>query len=68
MLATDVDDRAFEPCRIKPKTIKLVFVVSPLTTQHLGEKVKTGWLGIKIMSSSGATCLPADFCFSELAL
>ena len=30
--------------------------------------VKTGWLGIKIMCTSGKTCLPADCWFSELAL
>jgi hypothetical protein len=29
---------------------------------------KTGWLGIRIMCLSGATCLLADCCFSELAL
>ena len=44
--------------RVKPKTIKLEFVASP----------QIGWLGIRIMCPSGATCLPADFCFSELAL
>jgi hypothetical protein len=26
------------------------------------------WHGIRIMCSSGATCLSADCCFSELAL
>jgi hypothetical protein len=36
--------------------------------QHLVERAKTGWLGIKIMCRSGATCLSADRCFSELAL
>ena len=29
---------------------------------------KTGWLGIRIMFPSGASCLPMDSCFSELAL
>ena len=29
---------------------------------------KTGWLEIRIMCQSWATCLPADCCFSELAL
>jgi hypothetical protein len=41
----------------------LVFVTSPLSTQHEGERAKTG---IRIMCPSGATCLPADCCFSEL--
>ena len=54
------------PGRVKPKTIKLVFVASPLCTQHYGVRAKTGWLGIRIMCPSGATCLPADCCFSEL--
>jgi hypothetical protein len=32
---------------VKPKTIKLVSVASPLSRQHYGERAKTGWLGIK---------------------
>jgi hypothetical protein len=39
-----------------------------LSTQHLGERAKTGWLRIRIMCQSGATCLSMDCCFSELAL
>ena len=54
--------------QVKPKTIKLIFVASPLSTKHSGERAKTGWLAIRIMCPSGATCLPADCCFSELAL
>jgi hypothetical protein len=27
----------------------LVFVASLLSTQHYGERAKTGWLGIRIM-------------------
>ena len=38
--------------------MKLVFVASPLSTQHLGERAKTGWLGIRRMCPNGATCLP----------
>ena len=34
VLASSVVDRGFEPGRIKPKTIQLVFVASPLSTQH----------------------------------
>ena len=56
------------PGRIKPKTLKLVFIASPLSMQHRGERATTGRLGIRIMCLSGATCLPADCCFSELAL
>ena len=34
VLASSAVDRGFEPDRVKPKTIKLVFVASPLSTQH----------------------------------
>ena len=37
-----VIDCVFEPQWVKPKTIKLVFAVSPLTTQHKGITTKTG--------------------------
>jgi len=46
----------------------LVFLASPLVPQHLGERAKNGWLGIRIMCPSGATCLSADCCFSKIAL
>jgi hypothetical protein len=46
-----------------PKTIKLVFVAS-----RKARSIKEKELGIRIMCQSGATCLPADCCFSELAL
>ena len=52
------------PDRVKPKTIKLVYVASPLSTQHVGETAKTIWLGIRIICPSGS----ADCYFSELAL
>ena len=42
---------------IKPKTIKLVFVASLLSTQHQGVRAMTGWLEIRIMCLCGATCL-----------
>ena len=41
------------------------------SAQHaaLRRKSETGWLGIRIMCRSGATCLPgAVCCFSGLAL
>ena len=37
-----VDPVCSSPDRIKPKTIKLVFVASVLRTQHLGERAKPG--------------------------
>ena len=63
VLASSVVDRGLEPRWIKPKTMKLLCVASPLSTQHYGVRAKTGWLGIRILYLSGATC-----CFSELAL
>ena len=53
---------------VKPKTIKLIFIAFPLSTQQQGERTKIGWLGIGIMCPSGATCLPMDCYFIELAL
>ena len=47
--------------RVKTKTIKLVFVVSPLSTQHLDKRAKTGWLRIR-MSSDKVTFLSTDCC------
>ena len=39
------------------------------STKHAAlRRAKTGWLGIRIMCLSGATCIPTDCCFSELAL
>jgi hypothetical protein len=68
VLVSSVVDRGFEPGWVKPKTIKLVFVASPLSMQHKGERAKTGWLEIRIMCLTWTTCLSADCCFSELAL
>ena len=68
VFTSSVVDRGSNPDWVKPKTIKLVFVASWLSTQHWGERARTGWLEIRIMCPSGATCLPADCCFSELAL
>ena len=61
VLVSSVVDRGFE-------TIKLVFVASPLGTQHKGERAKIGWLAIRILCPSGTTCLSTDCCFSELAM
>jgi len=36
------------PGRLKPKTMKLVFVASPISTQYQGERAKRGWFGIRI--------------------
>ena len=68
MIVSSAVDRGSSPGKVKPKTIQLICVASPPSAQHWGEKVKTGRLGIRIMCPSGATCLPADCYFSELAL
>jgi hypothetical protein len=55
VLASNVVDHGFE-------------TASLLNTQLKGVKAKIAWLGIGIMCPSVATCLPMDWCFSELAL
>ena len=56
-------DCGFKHGRVKPKTRKWVYVPSPLGQQHEGEE--QSWLRIKLICQYGATCLPADSCFSE---
>ena len=68
VLSSSVVYRGFECRSGQTKTMKLVFVASPLSTQHYRERAKTGWLGIMIMCPSGATGLSVDCCLSELAL
>ena len=50
------------------KDCKMVFVASFLSAHLSGVRANIGWLGIRIMYPSGATCLSVDVCFSELAL
>ena len=59
VLASSTVD-CWSPDQVKSKTIKLVFVASPLSMQPKGERAKTGWLRIRIMCQSGATCLSVD--------
>ena len=49
---------------------KCKIVICWFSTKHatLKEGVNTGCLGIRIMFPSGATCLSADCCFSEVAI
>ena len=44
--------RGIDHDRVKPKTIQLVVVAAPLSTQHQGERSKTGWLEIGIIQLS----------------
>ena len=68
VLVSSAIDRGFEPRPGQTKDYTLVFVASPISTQHYGERAKIGWLGIIIMCPNGVTFLPADCCFSKLAL
>jgi hypothetical protein len=67
MLILNAVDRGFDAQLSQTKNYKLLCVASPLNTLHGGVRVKIYWLGITIMCLRGTTCLPADFCFSELA-
>jgi hypothetical protein len=49
VLASTVVDSGFDPRSGQTKTMKLVFVASPLSTQHQAVRGKTDWLGIRIM-------------------
>ena len=53
------------PDRIKPKTIKFVFVVSLQSTQQYRERANAGLIGIRVMCPSGATCLLSDCCYKN---
>jgi hypothetical protein len=55
-------DRGFEPRLGLTKDNKVGIFASPLSTQYYGVSGTTGWLGIRIMCPSGATCLSKDCC------
>jgi len=60
-------DRGFEP--LSGQTNDYITCIYCFSAKHVALwRVKTGSLGIGIMCPSGATCLSADCCFSELAL
>jgi len=54
-------------------SVQFISAVSKIRDRIVGVMVgvlsssKTVWFEIKIMFHSGATCLPADCCFSEQA-
>ena len=49
-LASSAVDRGLDPRSSQTiDYIKLVYVAFPLSTQHEGERTKTGWLGIGII-------------------
>ena len=61
-------DRGFEPRSGQTKDYKIGFCCFSAKHAALRRKRKTGCFGITILCPSGAICLPADCCFSELAL
>ena len=68
VLASSAIDRGFEPRSGQPSTITLVFVASTKSTQHYGERAKTGWLGIRIMCPEWSDMSFRELFFSKLAL
>ena len=67
VLASSMIDHGFEPRLGQTKDSKIGIVPSPLT-RSIKNNEQTGWLRIRIMCQSVATCLSVDCCFSELAL
>jgi len=69
MLASSAVDCEFEPWSSQTKDYKTGICFFSFKHAALKSKIaKTGWLGIRIMCQSALACLPADCCFSELAL
>jgi hypothetical protein len=68
VLASNAVDRGFEHRSTQTKDYKIGICCFSASTQHIGERAKTDWHGIRIMCPSGATCLFSECCFSELAL
>ena len=58
LLALSVVVRGFEPCLVKPKTIKLVFVASLLSTQPSVVRAKIACFRIRSVCQSGVKSLP----------
>ena len=65
MLASSAVDRGFQSQLGQTKDYKIG--ICCFSAKHAGEKAKIDWIGIRIICPSGATCLPTDYCFSELA-
>ena len=65
VLASSVVDRGFDP--LSGQTNNKIGICC-FSAKHAALRRKTSWFGIRIMCPSGAICLLADCCFSELAL
>ena len=68
VLASSVVDRGFEPRSGQTKDYEICICCFPNKHPAIRVRAKTGWIGIRIMRPSGEAYLPADSCFSELAL
>jgi len=68
LVTSSAVDRGFEPRSGKNKHYKIGNYFIAAKQQSYGERAKIGWLEIRIMCSSEATCQPADCCSSELEL
>lgn len=67
VLASSAVDSVFYHLSNQTTTMKLVCATSSLTTQHQAVGANPDLFGIMIMCPGGETCLPRDYCFSELA-
>jgi hypothetical protein len=68
VFASNAVDRGFDPGSGQTKDYTIDMCCFSAKHAALRRKNKTGWLGIRIMCPSGATCLSEDCCFSYLAL
>ena len=65
VLASTAVDDGFELRSCQSKDYKIGICCFSAKHAALRRKgMQTGWLGIRIMCPSGATCLPADSCFT----
>ena len=60
VLALSAVDRGYDPQLDLIKDYEIGICCFFSENQHLGVRAKTGWLEIRIMCQSGATCLPVD--------
>jgi hypothetical protein len=65
VLALSVVDCGFELRSGKTNDYKIGICYFSIKHAALRKSAMTGWLGIRIMCQSGATCLAADCCFSD---
>ena len=66
VLSSGAIDQGFEPRSGQTKDYKIG--ICCFYAKLAAFMRKTGWLGIRVMFPSGATCLPIDSCFKELAM